>query len=180
MAGIDDEIHGELMRLFTGTPTILTGIVTAVNEADATCSVKLTGTEEVATEDILLGVMLEQTDGLLLIPAIDSLVHVAKADFATPAIIKTGVIDKLSCTIGDNVIYMDAERVKLTRGDVVVELAGTKVHVANGSKNLATVLDNLMTAILALTVGTAMGPSSPPINSATFNTIKADFNNLLT
>lgn len=180
MADEYDLIHEEMVRLFQGTPSISSGRVKEVDETNAVCSVALLGTDDVPTEEILLGVVLEQADGLLIIPAIDSLVYVGKIDFGTYAIIKTGVIDKLSCTIGDNVIYIDAEKVKLTRGDVVVELAGTKVHVANGSKNLATVLDNLMTAILALTVGTAMGPSSPPINSATFNTIKADLSNLLT
>lgn len=43
-----------------------------------------------------------------------------------------------------------------------------KVTIGNGTIDLVALVDEILTGIQALTVGTALGPSSPPINLATF------------
>lgn len=75
----------------------------------------------------------------------------------------------------------DAARVVLYKGDTKVAL-GTKVNVQNASENLATILQDLINAIKAITVtGVTSGGSSsgPPANVATFTAIATRLQGLL-
>lgn len=70
---------------------------------------------------------------------------------------------------------------KLTVNDVVIETDGSKVHIANGSKNLFTILDQLMTTLETQTFMAPSGPTSvamPPFMSQ-LKQQHADFKELL-
>jgi len=72
--------------------------------------------------------------------------------------------------------------------DSSIEIKNGKVEVISGSasteksilgETLLSKLDELITAIQAITVPTGVGPSGTPINSATFSAIKNDLSSIL-
>lgn len=72
------------------------------------------------------------------------------------------------------------DRVRITYQDSIISI-GVKLKLANATQDLKTILQDLMTALQALTVTCASpgSPSSPPINSATFATISTRIGELL-
>ncbi|MFQ3578535.1 MAG: hypothetical protein SNJ71_00160 [Bacteroidales bacterium] len=53
------------------------------------------------------------------------------------------------------------------------------VSISNDTVSLAGIMNDLLMALQKLTVATAVGPSSPPINSAEFTKIQTDIKKLL-
>ena len=76
----------------------------------------------------------------------------------------------------DNCILMDKENVKIDTKKF--NIAGGKEKMVLGNK-LTNLLNELISAILAITVTTAVGPSSPPVNSPQFIQIQSKLNTIL-
>ncbi len=75
----------------------------------------------------------------------------------------------------------DTTHAVLQNGSTQVALSSSQVKIANASKDLGTILQNLLTAIEALTVTcpSGGGPSSTPINAASFVSVASDLAGLL-
>ena len=63
--------------------------------------------------------------------------------------------------------------------DVEISTDGSKVTIKNGGQNLATLIDELHTALQSHTHTTAMGPSGISINAADFSKNQSNFAQLL-
>jgi len=95
---------------------------------------------------------------------------IASNKFTAPASFSN---DGLLIGMGDNTyIQFDAS------GNIVMTAAGL-IQFKNQSTSLLTLLNAMLDAIIAITVSTGVGPSSPPINAATFTTIKAQLAGLM-
>lgn len=68
--------------------------------------------------------------------------------------------------------------VKVWISTLTVEANASGMKITRGPENFKTLLSDLLDGIMALTVTTPSGNSGPPINLATFTTIKARLNNL--
>lgn len=61
----------------------------------------------------------------------------------------------------------------LQAGGAIIEMTKSgQVKMGNGVVDLLDLVDKLLDAILKMSVGTALGPSTPPLNSAEFTAIK--------
>lgn len=88
---------------------------------------------------------------------------------------KDGTIIQVSTS--EHSVTSDEVRMK---AGAVVKVAAGGVLVANGAESLRAILDDLITQISLLTVGTPAGPSTVPVNAAAFTLIKTRLATLLT
>ncbi len=73
----------------------------------------------------------------------------------------------------------EADALTVTADSTTVKASTGGVTVTRGGSGLKKTLDDMLTAIQALTVTTPHGPSSTPVNSAKFASIQADLSNYL-
>lgn len=105
-------------------------------------------------------------------------------------------VDKIIITIGDKVTAeMDSERlsyindkcsvtatdkeIELKQNETTVKVTDKGLTLVKGSFGLLKTLDALCDAITKLTVSTAVGASTPPINLADFTKIKTELKNYM-
>lgn len=138
------------------------GTVVGVDEQNRTCDVQVGG---IVREGVLL-YALEAADkkGWFLVPAVGSIVLVSRIGTGTRLRVSMfSEIDKVVCTIGNTDFSITEKGYKLNRD----------------KSGLLKTLTDLCTAIEKMTVSTAMGPSSIPINVAAFTKIKEDLKGYL-
>lgn len=104
--------------------------------------------------------------------------------------------EKLDAKKGENItVHVDADKLEvknkqvtalheagaltITAGNTTVKTSTAGVTITRGGSGLKKTLDDMLTAIQALTVTTPHGPSGTPINSAKFASIQADLPNYL-
>ena len=99
------------------------------------------------------------------------------------ALVNASEISKVQATIGEGgnatTMTMTTQEVRFTQGAASVALKNGKLSFKNGSKDLNTILTNILQHIQSLTVTTGTGPSGPPINISDFVNDSLDLSQLL-
>lgn len=85
--------------------------------------------------------------------------------------------EKLEVTNDKVKALHEADALTVTAGNTTVKASTGGVTITRGGSGLKKTLENLIDAILALTVPTAVGPSGTPINAAQFRQVKQDIPN---
>lgn len=138
---------------------LVEGTVTSVDGQLVTVQPK---SSETTVTGRLLAV--EADDGyMLLTPAVDSTVWLATIDQTT----------------GEGLVVSYTELDKVQVQAPAIELGKDTLEKAVLGETLKTKLEELIDAILAITVPTALGPSGTPINAAQFSTIKSQLDQIL-
>lgn len=89
-------------------------------------------------------------------------------------------VDKIIITIGDKVTAeMDDKSVDVKVNETEVKITDKGLTLVKGSFGLLKTLESLCDAITKLTVSTAVGASTPPINLADFTKIKTELKNYM-
>jgi len=145
-------------RLEENASNTFYGEVVAVDEGRRTCKVKL-GT--VHAEDVLLyGVEKPDRKGMVQIPAIGSTVLVTRLASSNRYYVQ---------------MFSEVEKVLLTVGEkTLLQVTENGFTLDRGETGLKKTLTDLIDAIMAMTVSTAVGPSGVPINRLKFEEIKKD------
>lgn len=137
---------------------VVTGIVKTVNEADRSCTAELVYGETALTVGAMLSP--ENNDGFILIPAIESTVHIVIMPDNTCFVARWSDIDKVICYIdGSNKFEFDSNGFILNGG-----LNGGLINIVQLTTELNKIVTNvnanyalLVTAISAL--GGAYAPT---------------------
>lgn len=87
--------------------------------------------------------------------------------------------EKLEVTNDKVKALHEADKLTVTASSTTVKASTAGVTITRGGSGLKKTLDDMLTAIQALTVTTPHGPSGTPINSAKFASIQADLPNYL-
>lgn len=190
----------DLRRLFDSrtdnSDFVFPAVVTVVDEKEFTCDVKRD--DAVDYFDVRLrGLVKGDLKGFAFIPAIGSTVLVCRIGKSNECFVcQFTEVDKLIFTSGDISLTCDADKVELLKGDKLSVLINAEsitmkadkatikattagLTLTKGSSGLKKTLDDLLTAIQALTVTTGVGPSGPPINIADFIKVQQDLSNYL-
>jgi len=179
-----EDIKGMVEKIADRIPIIFTGIVKSVDFDAYTCEVQLNVNEDGnVTKDIVINAALEVTKGLIQIPAEGSVVWVAKLDGGgNRGVIKCSEVQQLLWRVGDDVqISSNQNYLDLKAGDgLQLLMAAGKFKIKNGSKNLLTILLDILTHIEQITVNAAGAPTSVPINVASFEADRVALQQLLT
>nr|DAT38267.1 MAG TPA: baseplate protein [Caudoviricetes sp.] len=159
--------------------TILSGTVSAVNESDRTCTVKV---ENVEYEDVrLYGIVKGDLKGFCFIPKIGSQVLAGRIGGSNELFIAMFTeVDKAILTIGEKMnLTVEAENYCIQAKNTIIRATPTGMTFVREGSGLKKTLENLIDAITKLTVTTGVGPSGTPINVSDFIKIKQDLSNYL-
>lgn len=172
-----------LRQAFFGSPAddaaTFYATVTAVDEATRTCTVEAEG---IPYEDVLLHAVADTgKKGFCFVPAVGSTVLVSRIGGSNELLVAMfSEVDKTLLTIGDKMTAnLDVDGLTLAAGDTRLEATADGLELTRGGAGLLKTLSDLCDALTKLTVSTAVGPSSVPINIADFQKIKQDLNNYL-
>jgi hypothetical protein len=163
----DDIIQG--LRLLTGynrRTRIVPAEVISVYPGEGVCDVQ--DEEGNTIYDVRLRSRInEETDGLLLVPELNSWVLIGNV----------GGTDEEYVVLAAEAITMMSVQVETT----LVTITSSGVSIQRGTDDLKSLLGDLLAAVKALTVTCAApgSPSSPPLNLASFVALEARLNNLL-
>lgn len=152
--------------------------VLSVDVAARTCKVRGIS-DEVGVEYDNVCLMPEVDDGILYVPKVGSTVIVQNNANLQPYVSMWSELEQSLTVVGDTTFTLENGTAKLTQGKMEVTLTGGKVSIKNNSKDFGTVMENILKHIIALTVSTGTGPSSPPINAADFTADITDLKQLL-
>ncbi len=155
---------------------VFLGIVKTVDKTKNICDVEYNGME--IGEVRLQAIIKENTKANILYPKVNSVVLVQRfGDTGDFFITAYSEIEELKFKIGDT---------KMTVKDGFhFEMTGLEFEIKDGfllkkgSETLKKIFDDLFDAIEQLTVNTNVGPSSVPINVASFAAIKTRVDNFL-
>lgn len=159
--------------------TILSATVSAVNESDRTCTVKV---ENVEYEDVrLYGIVKGDLKGFCFIPKIGSQVLAGRIGESNELFIAMFTeVDKAILTIGEKMnLTVEAENYCIQAKNTIIRATPTGMTFVREGSGLKKTLENLIDAITKLTVTTGVGPSGTPINVSDFIKIKQDLSNYL-
>lgn len=182
-------------RLQEAAETVFYGEVSEVDEGARTCTVIMEG---IPYENVLLYAV-ENTElkGPVLFPKIGSTVLVERIANDRYFVAMFSEIEKVLLTIGEKTkaeiseesisiqagdkttVMADAENCLLQVGESVVKATEKGLTIIKGGAGLKKTLEELINAIMKLTVTTGVGPSGVPINITEFMKIKQDLNNYL-
>lgn len=162
----NDIIEG--LKMLTGynrRTRVIAAKVVAVSQSYATCDVQ--DQDGVVLYDVRLRAATDgETSGHVCLPDVGAWVLIANLDGAQAwAVVATEKLSKYSVEIETSLLEMDEDGVKIQRG----------------ADDLKSVLSDLLSALEVLTVTCAApgSPSTPPVNLASFTTLKTRVNNLL-
>lgn len=153
--------------------------VEAVDDGLHTCTVEADG---VAYEDVRLNaVAQEEGRGLWLLPKVGSTVLVTRiGDSNELLVVMASEVDGVKLTIGDTMAAtLDKDGATVTAGETMLQATADGLTLTRGEAGLLKTLTDLCDAILRLTVSTAVGPSSTPVNAADFASIKNELKSYL-
>lgn len=175
-----DELRRTIARRFrecaAGT---FFGTVTAVDEKARICTIEAEG---VSYDGVMLFAVEDAgRPGWCVIPAAKSVVLVSRLAGSNQLYVSMfSEVDKVVLTIRDKVAAtLDADGMVLKSDNTTMQATVDGLVLTRGSSGLKKTLSDLLDAIAQLTVSTAVGPSSVPINVAQFQQIKADLDNYL-
>jgi hypothetical protein len=136
--------------------------------------------DDAPIEGVMLGTITNDANGMLLVPKDGSHVVIGCVDGPGEwTLLRAGVIDKALITIGSIKYEMDDTQVCISNGNTVFSVGTNALKIRTAGESLFQLLNDLLSAISILTVTTSTGPSSVPINAATFTTLQSRLNNLL-
>jgi hypothetical protein len=159
-----EEIRKKLKGMATanGSTTMLAK-VKSVDDAEFTCVLEDDDNAELTYEDVRLRPVLDGAESFTLFPKVGTWVLAIRIEEDNDwMIIAAGEVDKVRMKCGTS-------ELEIKNGFLIKK----------GSETMKKIMDDLFTAIQALTVNTNVGPSSVPINSGTFAAIKVRADNLL-
>jgi hypothetical protein len=160
---------------------IITGTVApgSVDSAAYTMSVQASD-ESAPIEGVMLNVISGDGNGLILIPKDGSNVIISSVDGQGEwALIKTSEIVKAIITIEGVTCEIDNTEVSIKNGSIVFNVGASVFKMNTAGESLFQLLNDLITALTVLTVGTGAGPSTVPTNLPTFNSLLTRLGNLL-
>ncbi len=145
------EVIEDIALMAGGKPVVFTGIVKSVNESAGTCDVALNvNTADVLTKGVQINTFSGMADGMICVPAVNSVVWVAALDgTGNKAIIRCSSVSKVLIKTGSITIQITSEGVALNGTD----LGGiVKVQdLVNKLNNLEQTINQLMTLITGWT-----------------------------
>ena len=155
---VAEEIIG-IVNKYKAPDAVQTGIVKSVNTDDYTCVVALNAnTAGTLTEAVTVNAALEVMEGLVLVPAVNSVVWVANLDGGgNRGLVKCSKLTKAAVTIGNRTLSIDADEIQLN-GDQLGGLTKTQELKTQLDK-----LNNLVAHLVAVITG---GPVPEPGNGA--------------
>lgn len=165
-------------RLQEAAETIFYGEVAAVNESARTCTIVM---EDIPYDNVLLYAV-ENTGlrGLVILPKVGSKVLVERMANDRYLVTMFSEVDKVILTVEDETtVTVDTGNCFLQVGESSVRVTGKGLTLVKGSAGLKKTLEELLDAIMKLTVPTGVGPSGMPINTADFLKIKQGLNDYL-
>lgn len=182
---IRDGLHKFSMK--RGPAAIMPALVKAVNEDDNTISVVFS--DEVAIDDVRLRSVVKNGNKVVKYPKLESVVLVGAIEnsdeYACLAMEEVDkvlyVIDnaKVETTADGHLIQVNNTKIETTDDSCLIQKNNTKVEVSDdgvlvskSSETLKKIMDDLLNAIMLLTVNTNVGPSSVPVNVTDFVNIK--------
>lgn len=160
---------------------IISGKVVAgsIDESNGTISVLPTDGAS-AIEGVLLKAYSASGNGILQIPRDNSDVVIASIDGPGEwAALLISEPEKVSVKVENVTCLITADEVRITNGSVTLAVTSEVFKMTTPTESLYAVLNDLLTAISALTVGTSTGPSSVPINLASFASLQTRLTNLI-
>lgn len=164
---LDEQIRRSVRRLAeeVGPVQTIIGKVKSVDEDECTCVIiETVGDDELEIPDVRLKPVLDSNEAVIQFPKVDSYALILRLEADEDwMLVSANEIDKFRITIGTQEFEMD----------------GTKFSVKKGSESLKKIFDDTLEGIEQLTVNTNVGPSSVPINLATFAAIKVRVDNFL-
>ena len=170
----------KISRMIKGQDkTVLSGTVSSVNEAERTCTVK---TGDVEYEDVrLYGIVKGDLKGFCFIPKIGSQVLAGRIGGSNELFVAMFTeVDKALLTIGEKMqITAEADNLRIQADNTVIRATSAGMTFVRGGSGLKKTLENLIDAIVKLTVTTGVGPSGTPINAPDFMKVKQDLSNYL-
>ena len=160
---------------------IISGTVVAGSVDTHACTMSVRPSDrDTAIEGVLLNAITGSGDGMVIFPRDGSNVIIASVDGPGEwTLIKASEITKATITIGNAKYEMDNSAVNIQSGSVVFNVSTSSFKLNTASESLFQLLKDLITGITLLTVGTSTGPSSVPVNVATFNGLITRLSNLL-
>ena len=160
---------------------LMSGTVVAgsLDTGQLTISVKQANAN-IVIHGVLLGAISNENNGIVLIPKDSSDVVIGSIDGpGIWTVLKTSKLSKAIIDIGSLRFEMEGSKIVLKNGNVTLNIGNSLFTVSTASESLFSLLNDLMTALTLLTVGTPSGTSTVPINIATFTSLQARLGNLL-
>ena len=143
---------------------IISGTVVSIDESNYTIQVLATN-EDNAIEGVMLSAVVNNDNGYILYPAVNSDVIIACVDGPGEyMLIKASVITKAVIKINDQVFTLD----------------GTKYGLVKGSESLGKIMSDLMDKMLAMTFTNGAGTTGSTNNNTDLTQIKNRITNFLT
>ncbi len=153
--------------------------VQSVDEKARTCCVTV---DDATLTDVRLHAVADAgKKGFCFVPAVGSTVLVSRIGGSNELLVSMfSEVDKALLTIGDKVTAsLDADGLTLAAGDTKLEATTEGLELARGGFGLLKTLSDLCDALAKMTVSTAVGPSSVPINAADFVAVKNELKQYL-
>ncbi len=173
------KIRAGLLAMAGATPQILGGTVISgsVSNTSNTCDVQLfTGP---VIHEVLLSAASDNEHGFISYPKDSSHVIIGSINGAGQwAVLATSEIEKHVVKTGGILLEVSEAGIQLKKESTIVNLSDM-VRIATVSESLHAILTDLVNAIAALTVGTSSGPSTVPMNIASYTALLPRINNLL-
>lgn len=175
-------IREGIQSLTSGQYELISGTVVpgSVNLTDY-CVTVLPTNGEVPVDGVMLSSVINNGNGLIMVPADGSNVVIGSVDGPGEwSVIKASDVIKVIVTIGSVRFEMNDAHVNIQNGSVQFDISNSVFKVNTPSESLYQLLKDCFTYITALTVSTPSGTSSFPINVADFNNLITRLDNLLT
>lgn len=134
-----------------------------------------------AVEGVRLCALTYSEQAMILVPADNS--HVVIASIDGPGewvVLSASQLTRAFIRIGNVAYDMDDTQLHISNNDVGISLSDAAIRLNTGSESLYDLLHDLLDAIKAITVSTAAGTSSVPVNISAFDSLLTRLENLLT
>ena len=154
------------------------GTVIAIDEDKLTCDCAPTSGGAIIY-DVLLQAMEGQATGFVLIPMIGSSVIVTFISSVSAYVGATSNIQKMQCIVSGKEVNLTQGGIEIKAGFTNITVNDNGVSIVRAGISLVDVLSQLIDAIMAITVGTPSGPSTPPVNVAQFAVVKSQLIQIL-
>jgi hypothetical protein len=175
------------MKILTGLRTladrpyeIVSGKVVAgsVDEGAGTVTILPTDAEE-PIEGVLLKAITTMGNGVLQLPKDNSDVIIGSVDGPGEwVVLKISDPEQVVITIDTMECRITADEVMVAHSGIVFRIGDGVFKMSTPSESLYALLNDLITALTSLTVGTSTGPSTVPINVASFSALLTRLSNL--
>lgn len=150
----------------------------SIDETNGTISVLPTD-GDAPIEGVLLKAHSVSGNGILQIPKDDTDVVISSIDGPGEWVaLLISEPEQVSVKIDNVECLITANEVTIANGNVAFVLTPEVIKMTTPTESLHAVLNDLITAITSLTVGTSTGPSTVPINVASFTALQARLSNL--